>query len=76
MKLLHKPLRQFCIVTVLCAGSLQLLPTAHASVPFHLSSVAARDDARHLNQNPAAELYKSFINFWDRLRYSLRNTPF
>ncbi len=76
MKLLRKPLRQFCIVTVLCAGSLQLLPAAHASPPFQIHAVGAQDNIRQLNRNTTADMYKSWISFWDRLRYSLRHRPF
>lgn len=76
MKLLRKPLRQLCIVTMLCAGSLQLLPAAHASVPFQIHAAAAQDAvAKQLNQNPSAEMYKAWSNFWERLSHSFRSSP-
>jgi len=67
MKLLRKPFRHLCITALLCAGTLQSLPAAHASIHFHMQSAAAHGPAlKSLNQNPLVEAYKALIGFMQR----------
>lgn len=67
MKLSQNPLRRLCIATLLCAGTLQSLPAAHASVHFHMQSAGAHNVAlKRLNHNPVAEAYRAVIEFMQR----------
>lgn len=67
MKFFHKPLRHFCIAAVLCAGTLQMLPSAHARGYFHACNARAQHAAEY-TKSPSVVMREAVLEFMAMLR--------